>query len=362
MSSDFDFRFEELSQQKDNIQEKDEYNKNRQKRLDKIHKNIIDYQDLYDSYNLEKQALDEIDSEVICDTNDLIKSAQNELDVIIEQNNIIKKCEVQVLSEDVRTSLKNVSLQLDTRQKKLQELINDLDTNVILEDFNSSLNDIDIIENDIMQQEIFDDNIGLNKMSNRFTQAYVISNLREIYNPLNKIISKYQSIIKQMYTDSNITLEKLKNANKTLDRYKGIIQEYAIKEFLYPYFTRVNNKQKKIKLNNSEYTKPDIELEQAKKDIALGKLQVRKNENLAIESKCGQAKYIYSEIKSGHIEKQIKGLCCVAENRLLVLTKDYYQLNENAKADLESILKKYDTHLYILNYFSEDFNGVAIDS
>lgn len=188
------------------------------------------------------------------------------------------------------------------------------------------------------------DDIGLKEKSFEMGNPDFVSEICGKYENIAKVLDKYEKIL----NDPDATIQEKMSAQIELKRYKGNVAEAMVKEILGPNFSDITDKQRLVNTELGD-TKPDIELSNAKRDIQIDSIAVKKGESLGIEVKCGSAEYIFNQME--HINKQIKGL---GENALVIVSKDYLDLSSEKRAEFEKILSDNGAGLYMLDVYSTD--------
>ncbi|NNU78350.1 hypothetical protein [Clostridium estertheticum] len=206
-----------------------------------------------------------------------------------------------------------------------------------------------IIPTDI--SELKDDDIGLQANIKDAGSLSSIEKIRAENPNVEKVLSDSENILKN--TTSDLEIQKV---DKNLEKYKGTIFENQLKESLKDNFEELDAKQKLVETEFGG-TKPDIVLRDAKKDMKISDLEIKKGDDLFIEAKCGSSEYIRSEM--GHILKQVEGH---EDNSLVIVTKDYERISPQYRADFENELKQKGSHLYVADTFSNEVSLGIRDS
>lgn len=180
----------------------------------------------------------------------------------------------------------------------------------------------------------------------------------------NKLIAAEKSIINDLQSlqgNPENKQEVLDNVEKKIARFKGDLMEAIIKEGLSESFENILDKEQQVDIGDDKKTNIDVTCENAKEDIKIGEVDVKKGENLYIESKVGDASYIRGQMN--HMIDQLKGHhvagkeCENGYKSIIVVSKDYLNISEDKRSEFEEKLKELGTEVVIL-----DKNGSEIES
>jgi hypothetical protein len=181
-----------------------------------------------------------------------------------------------------------------------------------------------------------EDDIGLQEDIEKFGEPDFIDEVREKNENMDKVMTRAEEVLKN--NPSEIELQK---TEKTLERYKGTIFENQLKDVLEDKFNHLEKKQRIVETEFGA-TKPDIVLKDAKEDMNISDLEIKKGEDLYIEAKAGSADYIQSEMP--HILKQVEGH---EGNSLVVVTKEYEKIPVESRVVFEQDIKGKGSHIYV---------------
>jgi hypothetical protein len=181
-----------------------------------------------------------------------------------------------------------------------------------------------------------EDNIGLQEDVERFSDPDFIDEVRDKNENMDKVITRAEEALK-----NNPSEIEQQITEKKLERYKGTIFENQLKDVLDDKFNELEEKQRLVETEFGA-TKPDIVLKDAKEDMSISDLEIKKGEDLYIEAKAGSADYIQKEMP--HILKQVEGH---EGNSLVVVTKDYEKIPVESRVVFEQDIKVKDSHIYV---------------
>jgi hypothetical protein len=190
------------------------------------------------------------------------------------------------------------------------------------------------------------DDIGLKEKTAQYGDSQYINEIREQNEKVDQVLSEYERSLTEDPSDLNY-----QRVDEKIERYKGTIFEHELKDTLKDKFEVVEDKQRIVETEWGE-TKPDVIARSALEDIKIGDLEIKKGEDLFIEAKCGGADYIRSEM--GHMLKQVDGH---EGNSLVVVTKDYLDINPDIRADFEKSLAEKGSHIYVADVYSTDISA-----
>ncbi|MFJ7848132.1 hypothetical protein ACIQZM_09740 [Peribacillus sp. NPDC097206] len=189
------------------------------------------------------------------------------------------------------------------------------------------------------------DDIGLKGKNAEFGDSDYIGEIRNENEKINQVLSKAEVSLQNDSSDLNF-----QRVSENLERYKGTIFEHELKDSLQEKFEKVEDKQQIVSTEWGE-TKPDVILRDAQEDMMIGRLEIKKAEDLYIEAKCGSPEYIRNEM--GHILKQVEGH---EGNSLVVVTKDYLDLSPGVRADFEKKLAEKGSYIYVTDVTASEIS------
>jgi hypothetical protein len=192
---------------------------------------------------------------------------------------------------------------------------------------------------------MFDD-IGLNEQTQEFGNPAYIQEIREQNPKVDDVLTRQGELLK-----SNPSELAYQRAQQTIEQYKGTIVEYQIKDSLIDKFEMAESKQQLVETEWGQ-TKPDVVMRGASRDMQIGDLQIKKGEDLMIESKCGSAEYIRSQM--GHMLQQVEGH---DGNSLVVVSRDYLDISPKVRANFEKALAEKGSHLYVGDFSSFEMSA-----
>lgn len=195
------------------------------------------------------------------------------------------------------------------------------------------------------------DNIELSEKTAQYGDPEYINEIRDQNEKVGQVLSEYERSLTEDPSDLNY-----QRVDEKVERYKGTIFEHELKDTLKDKFDVVEDKQRIVETDWGE-TKPDVIARGALEDMEIGDLEIKKGEDLFIEAKCGGADYIRSEM--GHMLRQVDGH---EGNSLVVVTKDYLDINPTVRADFESNLAEKGSHIYVANVYSTDISAGLFSS
>ncbi|NHN34401.1 hypothetical protein [Paenibacillus agricola] len=195
------------------------------------------------------------------------------------------------------------------------------------------------------------DDIGLCDITKDFGNSDYINEIRAQNMKVDIVMSRQEGILSNNPSDL-----EYQRAAETLNRYKGTVLEYELKDTLANKFESVDVEQQLVPTDWGA-TKPDVILRGAVEDMRISDLQIAQGEDLYIEAKCGSSSYIRNEM--GHILKQVEGH---GENSLIVVTRDYMELSPDVRGSFEKQLAEKGSHLYVADVTSTEMNVGIISS
>ncbi|WP_169087347.1 hypothetical protein [Paenibacillus sp. PL91] len=189
------------------------------------------------------------------------------------------------------------------------------------------------------------DDIGLQAKTAEYGDPSHIRGIRSENEKVDVVLSKQEEVLQGPASDLS-----MQRAYETLERYKGTIFEYELKDTMKTSFEKIEDKQQIVPTEYGE-TKPDIIARGATEDLKIGTLEIKQGEDLFVEAKCGSSDYIRSEM--GHVLKQVEGH---DGNSLVVVTKDYLELSPEIRAGFEQRLTEKGSHIYVADIKSTDIS------
>lgn len=192
----------------------------------------------------------------------------------------------------------------------------------------------------------YQDDIGLKNNIEIYTSPEGIESIRDIYPNVDIILKDIEDKLGQ--AKNPLELQKI---DSRIETYKGTVFEDINKECLKDKFESIDAKQSSIETSEG-VTKPDITLHDAKEDMKIGDLSVKKGEDLSVEVKCGSPEYIRSEMN--HMLKQVLGH---EGNSLVIVTKDYEKIDSSVRAKFESELKERGSHIYVAEVYADEVSN-----
>ncbi|OIJ20745.1 hypothetical protein BKP45_08065 [Anaerobacillus alkalidiazotrophicus] len=187
------------------------------------------------------------------------------------------------------------------------------------------------------------DDIGLNEKTREFSDPTYIDEIRAKNENVDQVLTRQEESLKTNNSDLNY-----QRVDEQLERYKGTVFEHQLKDTLKDHFDKVEDKQQVVQVEWGE-TKPDVILRGSLDDIKIGELEINKGEDLFIEAKCGSSDYIRNEM--GHMLKQVEGH---DGNSLVVVTKDYLDINPDVRAEFEKKLAEKNSSVYVVDVTATD--------
>jgi|GEM_PF-3301864 len=182
----------------------------------------------------------------------------------------------------------------------------------------------------------------------------------------NKLISAEKSIINDLQSIQNNPENEqkmLENVEQKIARFKGDLIEAIIKEGLSDNFDNILDKEQQVDIGDGKKTNIDVTCENAKEDIKIGDVEVKKGENLYIESKVGDASYIRGQMD--HMIDQVTGHHEAGKQSgngyksIIVVSKDYLNISENKRSEFEEKIKDLGTEVVILDKSASEIESKA---
>lgn len=187
-----------------------------------------------------------------------------------------------------------------------------------------------------------------------------LDELREKYPKLDNMLNSIEDKLQNLENAPEEDKEKLKkDLNQQIKRFKGYLVEALLKESLQEKFKEISDVELQKETSDGK-TNIDITCRDAKEDFTIGDTEVRKREDLYIESKIGNKEYIASQME--HMKKQIEGhhnAGSESENgykSIIVVSADYKEISEEKRNEFEKHLKEVGTDLVVLDKTAENID------
>lgn len=278
-------------------------------------------------------------------TNDKEKVWKSESKDIIIEKPIFKEDEVK------NKELSDI-LKILINKEKLGEFIKDnYEFKDILKDkdiMNISL-DFEGIDNDI-------ENLDSEKLDE----------LREKYPKLDNMLSSIEDKLQEVEQAKEEDKESLlKSAEQKIKMFKGYVAEALLKENLKDCFEEISEKEVQQETSQGK-TNIDITCREAKEDFKIENVEVKKGEDLFIESKIGDKAYITQQID--HMKKQVEGHHNEGNESkngyksIIVVSADYKNINDEKRAEFEKHLKDVGTELVVLDKMASEIDDKVRES
>lgn len=193
-----------------------------------------------------------------------------------------------------------------------------------------------------------------------------LDELREKYPKLDNMLNSIEDKLQNLENASEEDKEKLKkDLDQQIKRFKGYLVEALLKESLDGNFKEISDVEVQKETSNGK-TNIDITCREAKKDFVIGDTEVKKGEDLYIESKIGNKEYIASQME--HMKKQIEGHHNAGSESkngyksVIVVSADYKEISEEKRNDFEKHLKEVGTDLVVLDKTAENIDDKVKNS
>lgn len=157
----------------------------------------------------------------------------------------------------------------------------------------------------------------------------------------------------------------LKSAEQKIKMFKGYVAEALLKENLKDCFEEISEKEVQQKTSQGK-TNIDITCREAKEDFKIENVEVKKGEDLFIESKIGDKAYITQQID--HMKKQVEGHHNEGNESkngyksIIVVSADYKNINDEKRAEFEKHLKEVGTELVVLDKMASEIDDKVRES
>lgn len=157
----------------------------------------------------------------------------------------------------------------------------------------------------------------------------------------------------------------LKSAEEKIKMFKGYVAEALLKENLKDCFEEISEKEVQQETSQGK-TNIDITCREAKEDFKIENVEVKKGEDLFIESKIGDKAYITQQID--HMKKQVEGHHNEGNESkngyksIIVVSADYKNINDEKRAEFEKHLKEVGTELVVLDKMASEIDDKVRES
>ena len=157
----------------------------------------------------------------------------------------------------------------------------------------------------------------------------------------------------------------LKSAEQKIKMFKGYVAEALLKENLKDCFEEISEKEVQQETSQGK-TNIDIICREAKEDFKIENVEVKKGEDLFIESKIGDKAYITQQID--HMKKQVEGHHNEGNESkngyksIIVVSADYKNINDEKRAEFEKHLKEVGTELVVLDKMASEIDDKVRES
>lgn len=157
----------------------------------------------------------------------------------------------------------------------------------------------------------------------------------------------------------------LKSAEQKIKMFKGYVAEALLKENLKDCFEEISEKEVQQETSQGK-TNIDITCREAKEDFKIENVEVKKGEDLFIESKIGDKAYITQQID--HMKKQVEGHhnewneSKNGYKSIIVVSADYKNINDEKRAEFEKHLKEVGTELVVLDKMASEIDDKVRES
>lgn len=244
---------------------------------------------------------------------------------------------------------------------KLKELNDILKTEFNLEKIKTYIESFNLIEkNDGEKLKGFVQTLDSVEGNLENLDSEKLDDLREKYPKLDNMLNSIEDKLQNLENASEEDKEKLKKGlDQQIKRFKGYLVEALLKESLAERFKEISDVELQKETSDGK-TNIDITCRDAKEDFTIGDTEVKKGEDLYIESKIGNKEYIASQME--HMKKQIEGhhnAGSESENgykSVIVVSADYKEISEEKRNDFEKHLKEVGTDLVVLDKTAENID------
>lgn len=193
-----------------------------------------------------------------------------------------------------------------------------------------------------------------------------LDELREKYPKLDNMLSSIEDKLQEVEQAKEEDKESLlKSAEQKIKMFKGYVAEALLKENLKDCFEEISEKEVQQETSQGK-TNIDITCIEAKEDFKIGNVEVKKGEDLFIESKIGDKAYITQQID--HMKKQVEGHHNEGNESkngyksIIVVSADYKNINDEKRAEFEKHLKEVGTELVVLDKMASEIDDKVRES
>lgn len=193
-----------------------------------------------------------------------------------------------------------------------------------------------------------------------------LDELREKYPKLDNMLSSIEDKLQEVEQAKEEDKESLlKSAEQKIKMFKGYVAEALLKENLKDCFEEISEKEVQQETSQGK-TNIDITCREAKEDFKIGNVEVKKGEDLFIESKIGDKAYITQQID--HMKKQVEGHHNEGNESkngyksIIVVSADYKNINDEKRAEFEKHLKEVGTELVVLDKMASEIDDKVRES
>lgn len=193
-----------------------------------------------------------------------------------------------------------------------------------------------------------------------------LDKLREKYPKLDNMLSSIEDKLQEVEQAKEEDKESLlKSAEQKIKMFKGYVAEALLKENLKDCFEEISEKEVQQETSQGK-TNIDITCREAKEDFKIENVEVKKGEDLFIESKIGDKAYITQQID--HMKKQVEGHHNEGNESkngyksIIVVSADYKNINDEKRAEFEKHLKEVGTELVVLDKMASEIDDKVRES
>ena len=193
-----------------------------------------------------------------------------------------------------------------------------------------------------------------------------LDELREKYPKLDNMLSSIEDKLQEVEQAKEEDKESLlKSAEQKIKMFKVYVAEALLKENLKDCFEEISEKEVQQETSQGK-TNIDITCREAKEDFKIENVEVKKGEDLFIESKIGDKAYITQQID--HMKKQVEGHHNEGNESkngyksIIVVSADYKNINDEKRAEFEKHLKEVGTELVVLDKMASEIDDKVRES
>ena len=193
-----------------------------------------------------------------------------------------------------------------------------------------------------------------------------LDELREKYPKLDNMLSSIEDKLQEVEQAKEEDKESLlKSAEQKIKMFKGYVAEALLKENLKDCFEEISEKEVQQETSQGK-TNIDITCREAKEDFKIENVEVKKGDDLFIESKIGDKAYITQQID--HMKKQVEGHHNEGNESkngyksIIVVSADYKNINDEKRAEFEKHLKEVGTELVVLDKMASEIDDKVRES